>query len=235
MTATPGPKKLGPVRWGLGDAVVGYPAAIVLSVLCTSAWVSVAGGPADGYGALGAGQVGLWLGFLGVPWLATRWKGTGSLREDFGLEVQLRDAAVGIPAGLFAQLVLLPVIYLLLRLFTGPLDVDGPARELLDRGDGIGLAGLLLGVVAIAPIVEELFFRGLLMRALSARIGPKPAVVASALIFGATHFQLVQFLGLTAVGLVFGWLAMRAGRLGPAVWAHMSFNATAALALLLTR
>ncbi len=222
-------------RWGIGDALFAYPVALVLATVFGSVWMALTGSAADSYGSLGAAQVGLWLGFLGCPWVASRWKGSGRLADDFGLESRAADAFVGLPVGIAVQLVLLPAIYLLLRVFTGPLDVDGPARELLDRGDGVGLVVLLVGVVVIAPIAEELFFRGLLLRSLIARFGSRLGVGVSAVLFGATHFQLIQFVGLTAVGLVLGWLAERWGRLGPAIWAHVAFNATAAVGLLVSR
>ena len=45
--------------------------------------------------------------------------------------------------------------------------------------------------------------------------------------FAAVHLQLLQFPALVLIGLVLGWLTLRTGRLGPAIWAHVAFNATA--------
>ena len=50
--------------------------------------------------------------------------------------------------------------------------------------------------------------------------------------FGAVHLQLLQFPALTLIGLVLGWLTLRYGRLGPAIWAHIAFNAVATVMLL---
>jgi len=83
---------------------------------------------------------------------------------------------------------------------------------------------LVLMVVVMAPLAEELFFRGLALRALEARMGPRTALVASAVLFGVTHLQLLQLPALVMIGLVCGWLAQRDGRLGRAVWAHVGFN-----------
>lgn len=71
-----------------------------------------------------------------------------------------------------------------------------------------------------------------MLRALERRIGPTPALVVSAGVFGLVHFQLVQLPGLALAGLAFGWLAQRTGRLGPAIWAHIGFNLTTLVLLM---
>ena len=126
----------------------------------------------------------------------------------------------------------IPAIYLPILLLTDDLDISGPARELVDRADGLGIALLVLMVVVLAPMAEELFFRGMALRALEARMARRVALVASAAFFGLTHFQLLQLPALVMIGLVCGWLAQRDGRLGRAVWAHVGFNATTIVILL---
>ncbi|MET0665064.1 MAG: CPBP family intramembrane glutamic endopeptidase, partial [Acidimicrobiales bacterium] len=53
------------------------------------------------------------------------------------------------------------------------------------------------------------------------------ALWISSLVFAAVHLQLLQFPALALIGLVLGWLTLRTGRLGPATWAHIAFNAVA--------
>ncbi len=78
---------------------------------------------------------------------------------------------------------------------------------------------------------EELFFRGLLMGAIAKRWTMTAAVIGSAAIFGASHFQPLLFPGLATAGLVFAGCVAKTGRLGPAIVAHMAFNATTVIAL----
>jgi membrane protease YdiL (CAAX protease family) len=111
-------------------------------------------------------------------------------------------------------------------------DLDKPARELSDKAHGAGVLLLVLIVVIAAPIVEEIFFRGLLLRALERRIGTPLAVVVSSAMFAATHFQVLQLPALFVFGLVAAVLYVRTGRLGPGIVAHLAFNATAVYALL---
>jgi membrane protease YdiL (CAAX protease family) len=87
--------------------------------------------------------------------------------------------------------------------------------------------------------VEELFFRGLAYTALDRRFGRGVALIGSSLVFGLLHFQpgalvptLFLLANLTVFGLILGASRMYFGRTGPAVFSHMFFNLTAALAIL---
>ena len=181
-------------------------------------------------------QAFLWLGLLGAPVLAARTKGNGVV-EDFGLRFRLIDVPVGLVIGVVSQLVLVPIVSLpWIALLGKDLDdLDDSARELADKAtDPLGVALLFVIVVLGAPVVEELFFRGLLQRSLLQRVAPVLAVAISALVFGVTHFQLLQFPALVAFGAILGFLALRTGRLGPSIVAHMAFNAVTVIALVLT-
>ncbi|HYX44117.1 MAG TPA: hypothetical protein VE760_03670, partial [Acidimicrobiales bacterium] len=148
------------VRWGMGDAAAGAGIGFFASAVAASIWTAATGADVESLGTLAAGQIGLWLGFLGWPLIASRVKGSRSLVDDFGLGARPWDA-LGLVAGVVCQLVVLPVLYLLLELVTGDLDVEGPARTMTDRAHGSGLVLLVLLVVIGAPLAEEVFFRGL--------------------------------------------------------------------------
>ncbi len=179
-------------------------------------------------------QIPLWIGLIGAPIFAARRKGT-SLAVDFGLRMQRKDIPVGLVIGVLAQLVLVPLVYLPLRALGGSTDeVSQPAQEYVASASGPLAVILLLFVVGLgAPFAEELFYRGLAQRALLHRIGrPVWAVVVAALFFAFAHLQSLQFPALVAVGVVFGALAQRSGRLGPSIFAHVGFNLTTAVVFL---
>jgi membrane protease YdiL (CAAX protease family) len=88
--------------------------------------------------------------------------------------------------------------------------------------------------VVCAPVVEELFYRGLLLRSMERRWGTAVAVVGSSVVFALVHFQPYDLLPLALAGLLFGTLRARSGRLGPGIWAHVAFNLTAIISLLAT-
>jgi len=179
-------------------------------------------------------QVPLWLGLIGAPVYAARRKGT-SLREDFGLSVVRTDIPVGLVIGVACQLVLVPLVYLPFRLMgSDTSEVSEPAQELVASAvSPLGVVLLLLIVGAGAPFAEELFYRGLVQRSLLNRLGrPAWAIVLSAMFFAFAHMQSLQFPALVVVGVVFGVLAWRSGRLGLSIFAHVGFNLTTAVVFL---
>jgi exosortase E/protease (VPEID-CTERM system) len=100
---------------------------------------------------------------------------------------------------------------------------------------GLWVLSRFLASVLIVPAVEELAYRGYLMRRLVARdfaavpfeaTGVWPLLVSSA-VFGATHGAMWP--AAVAAGLVYGLLVTRTGRLGEAVCAHATTNALIAL------
>jgi membrane protease YdiL (CAAX protease family) len=134
--------------------------------------------------------------------------------------------------GIVTQLVVIPIIYApLLRLLDDP-DLSAEAKALTDRAHGVGIALLVILTIVGAPIIEELFFRGLLLRSLLRRLPPWAAIGISSLLFAFVHFQPLQFLALAIFGAIAGTLAWRSGRLGPSICAHMAFNATTVIVLL---
>lgn len=221
--------------WGLGEAIAGYAVAFFLAALAGAVWLGVTGQREESLGLVIVTLVGQWTGLVGAALATSRWKGTGSLRDDFGLRIQAGDFLPGLALGVAAQLVVIPLLYVPFKLLNPDLDLAEEARELTALARGPGLAVLAVLLVVGAPLVEELFFRGLLLRALDRRYGPRWAVGVSAVAFGVTHFQPLQLLGLVVFGVVLGGLAQRRGRLGASLVAHAAFNATTVVFLVAAR
>jgi membrane protease YdiL (CAAX protease family) len=177
------------------------------------------------------GQYGAWLAWV---YAASRFKGFGNLRADFGFVVDIvRDWAM-IPLGLGFEIVAGIVILPLSRL------VKHTPQEVvqeLDKARGAKLAVLAITAVLIAPVVEELFFRGLLLRSLQRRVPALTAVAISALAFGLAHVVFdwgsgVVLPALVALGMISGILAVRTGNLSRSILLHAGFNLFAVLAVL---
>ena len=96
----------------------------------------------------------------------------------------------------------------------------------------IGLALTVLVIVVIAPLSEELFFRGALTGALARRLGAFTPLVSGA-IFGAAHLEPRAFPALFVLGALLGWLYMRTRSLFPGVAVHAANNLLALIAALL--
>lgn len=157
-------------RWGLGDALVGFLVGLVVSTLAVLAALGGSRLPASASqptGVVIANLLGLWVGLVGAPVVASRLKGTGSLRTDFGFELRpWPDVPIGIAVGLASQLVLLPLLYLPFHALVPHLDqrLDQPARQITGASTGAALVAVALLLSVGAPVVEELFFRGLVQR-----------------------------------------------------------------------
>ncbi len=229
-----------PVRWGLGDVVAGFVVALVGSQIVLAIVLAASGRSVDEVDDLPLSlvllaQVGLWAGLFGAPWLATRLKGDG-LVADLQVRVERRDLWRGGGLGVLLQLVAVPLVSLPWIWLLGEerSELERSAEDLIDRAIGpLGVILLVLIVVIGAPIIEEVFYRGFMLGALRNRgLSPVLANVVTATVFAASHFQMIQFPALLVFGLAAGVLAQRAGRLGPAIAAHVAFNLVTVLALL---
>jgi len=221
-------------RWGLGAAVIGWVGGLLCGGLLLGVWVALTGRDAAALSSVAIAQVGFWIGLLGAVVFTSRRGGTGSVADDFGLRFRKADVLVGGLSGFGAQVVVV-LMYLPFQSLFDSKDLEQPARELADKAHGVTFIVFALVIAVGAPVVEELFYRGLLLRSLERYVATGPAVVISGLVFGVTHFELLQLPALALVGVVFAVLAVRAGRLGPAIWAHVAFNATTVIALALQR
>ena len=140
---------------------------------------------------------------------------------------------LGLALEIGAALVLLPISRI----------VDKPQNVVheLDTAGGPKLAVLVVTAVLIAPVIEELFFRGLLLRSLQRRFSAVAAVAISGLAFGLAHV-VFDWSGagpvlpaLVALGMISGIFAVRTGNLSRSILLHAGFNLLAVLAVLTNR
>ena len=185
-------------------------------------------------------QIPLWLTMLAVAWLLTKRHNLG-FRNGLALQHRLVDIPVGVAAGFLTQLALLRLIYWPLFRFdvVDPEDLSAPARNLVSSAGGVSGAVLLVVVlVLVVAFVEEVFFRGLLLRSVWSRIGTFPSVLISSALFALAHPQsnilvyLYQLPALMTFGMISSVLVVKFGRLGPALWAHAAFNCYTVIVLL---
>lgn len=170
----------------------------------------------------------LWLPFVVGLVVLSRQRGGRSFTDDYRVRFRPIDLA-GLPIGVAAQLVLVPLLYWPLSSWfpeTFSADkVEERANDLWDRASGPWVVALILVVAVGAPIIEEFVYRGAILQALENRVQSSIALVISALWFAAIHLQPVELPGLFVVGLVFGLCWQRSGRIACPILAHMAFNA----------
>ena len=92
----------------------------------------------------------------------------------------------------------------------------------------LGMSLLLLAV--LAPLVEELVFRGLLYGWLAGRWGRTVGWIVSSLAFAAAHAEPAHIILVFPLGLLFGWLRQRTDSLLPSLVAHIANNGLALIA-----
>lgn len=236
------------VRWGLGDVAYGLLLWILGGIVAAVA--VLASGTIDlETGEMGELSMGLlaisittgWLGFVGWPLVATWFKGQRSLVRDFGLMIKPIDLAWGVGAGVLA-LGLSIGANLAWMAVSGDAPPDNTEFIPTSLGGVVPVTTLFLLVAVGTPIAEELFFRGLFMRAVAKRWGVIPGAVVTSVIFGMFHAQgggLIHAGFIVAVtmayGFVFAMIDVRnGGRIGPSIIAHMVVNGVGVAAALLT-
>jgi membrane protease YdiL (CAAX protease family) len=217
------------VTWGLGDFFTVYFGGIVAGLVLASIGFAITGDKTTDPGALtnGLSFLGQFGGWVALMVMVSRRKGRGSLAADFGLSVYRRDSWV-IAAGVALEIGLTILILPLVNLTNGR---HQDVVNELDKAHGMQLALIALVAGLVAPVCEELLFRGLLLRALRRRVSPVGAVTISALVFALAHPLLDPSIGTVAVvpalfamGAVSGVLAIRKGNLSMSIFLHIGFN-----------
>lgn len=178
---------------------------------------------------------------LGALYLCSRWKGSGSLRTDFGFEVRWGHASMlfgGVALQFGMDLVLAPLVH---WLGNGEVPQDIVRDVDAVRGLGSSLA-MAVSVAVLAPVIEELLYRGLLLRALLRRLPTNAAVLMTGTVFGAVHLfdtglrleALPVVFALVGFGVLLAVLAVRDGSLSRPIFLHMGFNSAVVLLALVT-
>ncbi len=183
---------------------------------------------------------GQYIGNLSVLWILKTRKNKGTL----GFSIEPRDTfyiGLGLVLQLGLALLLLPLAE---RLFPDGRPPQQVAEALADLDASMLLKiALIVAAVVLAPVTEELIFRGVLLRAIEPR-GRALAIGTSAAVFSAVHVlgldpeRIVASAALVLppifiLGVLLAWITLRTGRLGPAIFIHSGWNLLAALVLLL--
>ncbi len=163
---------------------------------------------------------------LGVAaWITNRhhvgWRSLGFTRDKLGQALGV-GLAVGIGA-FFVNVALSQVVTQIARAL-------GYNTDQVSRVSGLGeapawqMALIVLAVVVVAPVVEEILFRGIFYTGLRKRLGVGWAVFLSAFVFGFLHFELLGFIPLFAIGAILAALYEGQGSLAAPILAHAMNN-----------
>jgi membrane protease YdiL (CAAX protease family) len=187
-----------------------------------------------------ASLFGQYAGHLLGLWIVLRRR--GSTFGALGLQVEPSDG-IYLFAGVALQFVIVLAFTPIAEWIGAEESTQALAEQIPDLQGAVVQALLVLSVALVAPVTEEMMFRGLLPNVLGRWMGEGLSFTAAALVFAFFHLlgvsgeNLVQSLMLLVpqlfiVGLVLGWQTRRRRRLGVAIFIHSGFNLVAVLALL---
>ena len=222
----------GPSIRGGGIAALGAVIGVVASILLQVVYLITTPRPwnINAPWLVATSEVLLWTGFIGAVIIASRRHGTGRLSADYGFHVpRPKDVGIGFVGGVVAGVVPILLAVLAIWATTGFKSAHGTATKIAGiKPEGTaGWIVVILLVVVGAPIIEELFFRGLVQGAFMRRIGSTSAIFVTALIFCACHTLNegpIAPMILFAPALVLGYLRVRTQRLAAGMVAHATFN-----------
>ena len=182
-------------------------------------------------GVIGYGPSVIWW------WFAMKRWGSGNRRVDVGFLPRWTDLGWG-------PLIWLATIMVQVAVATIVLVLDIPLANNTDdiselTADRTYTVAIVITAVIAAPLVEELVFRGIVLRSLLSISRPAVAVAGQGMLFGVAHVDPVRGLGniglamvLSAVGISFGVAAYLLRRIGPTMVAHAIFNGVVMIILL---
>ena len=177
-----------------------------------------------------------WLTLIGLTVVgpgALRWREIGVGLADAPLGRVVGDLIVGAAAAFPVLLATIVVTAILVSVVGAT-----PAAPIAIPADSVGLAISLLAAAVIAPISEEIFWRGFATTAWLRTRGPTAAIILGGLAFALVHIlpltgsafdpairaALVGFLARVPVALALGWIFVRRRSLPASIGLHATFN-----------
>lgn len=130
---------------------------------------------------------------------------------------------IAYPVGLLINTVLTAVTTLITKLFSAGGTTIPTADFSVDSANAKAIILTILYLVAVAPISEEIVFRGLILKALSP-FGKKNAIILSALLFALMHKNIPQAVGAFAIGIIFAIVDTKANSIVPSIIMHSLNN-----------
>jgi len=166
-----------------------------------------------------------WAVLLGIP-IALALLARFDLRQTFRLHAPRVWAILGMLLALVGTSCLLrKYMFFQNQWLPSPEGIEMGLFRALEAASGGSLFWLLF-LLAVSPaLCEEMFFRGMLLSGLRSRLSKWQSIIISAVLFGALHMFVYQFVPVTLLGLLLAWLALETGSLLPGMILHFLNNA----------
>jgi membrane protease YdiL (CAAX protease family) len=153
---------------------------------------------------------------------------------------RLREAAAGLRWGLASQLGVYVVVFIVASALAAIFGRDvEPPRQVDESVTGWAVVAIVVYAVIMAPVAEELVFRGLLFHAIADHRGFWAGAIASAVPFGIIHIVSGSALDVSVLvfammvnGLLWAWIHWRHRNLLVSIATHAAFNMAGVLVAL---
>ncbi len=153
------------------------------------------------------------------------------------LQWKIKPVKQGLLKAISGWLMVMPLVLLigwLMNEIFGDQGGSNPLLELvLGSDEFIPLFFLLITTVVLAPVFEELVFRGILLPVLVSKVGKISGVLLSALIFALAHLSVGELPPLFVLGIGLGLMRLSSGRLFPCALMHSLWNGVTFISLIL--
>ncbi|MDQ2068701.1 CPBP family intramembrane glutamic endopeptidase [Natronospira bacteriovora] len=202
-------------------ALTAYCLALVLGLILLVLGEAL-GGVASALGRVGGMQIGSLLAIVLVVIL-----GSLGWRHSLGLYACHHRAVAGsLLIGLALSLLIAATLAHLYRLGEAEEHARAVDEVLRETTQRIGPLGLAMVVVILAPLAEELLFRGLILRGMLARFPPWAAILISTALFAMLHGHPVHATITAVLGLACALLVIHGRSIWPAIALHCAYNGT---------
>lgn len=214
------------IRFAIG-VMLCLATGVLVSALVRVPQLGLSSANADFF-AFAAGTIFLHGGTLVMAGQLLRWDGVGWRQFlGFGHPRWLRHVFFGLAVGLAAVpllLVLNKLSFLGLKALGAEPEQQITVQLLQDMAGWLRRACFGFSAIVLAPIAEEIIFRGVLYPALRQRGHPQVALIVSSLLFAVIHSNAMTFLPLFLFAMLLVWLVERTDGLIASIAAHAVFN-----------
>ncbi len=169
-----------------------------------------------------------WAALVGLGWLLAGRR--GGWRAVFGLDT--RRVVPDLVLGAYGYVAMVPYVLFFAAIYLRALDGLGyemglqeVARMITGETSPVTRFYLYFMAIVLAPVVEEILFRGLAFPWLMKALGPAPAMLAVSLLFAAIHLHIPGFVPLFVVSVALCFAYVHTGSILVPIVMHALFNA----------
>ncbi|MCE5328963.1 CPBP family intramembrane metalloprotease [bacterium] len=163
--------------------------------------------------------------FFAIYWRRAKWRDLG-----FKYYSILKTVWYSLLALLLILLINFVYVFLMTRIFK----ISPPPGKFEDlvSNENVSSIMLLIVVSVIAPICEEIFFRGFLYQGFKKRWGVLAGILISSFLFASAHLDLYNFIPLMAIGWILAYIFHKTKSLFPVIFLHAIYNLLMIMVLL---